>query len=144
MTHGGVLTVLWHTRSLAPERNWGDFYVRLLKEFQARRPWFGTAAQVVAWFRKRRAISFQHAEVTGRRVLLEMKYAGGHDANRNLLLRIHVPTSQAAFRGAAPFIDVPWTGQTVIDIALRGPDGVITAVCGGSQTELKPEFEPKG
>src|SRR5207244_1172385 len=26
--NGGVLTLLWHTRSLAPERQWGDFYLQ--------------------------------------------------------------------------------------------------------------------
>ena len=41
---GGALTVNWHTRSLSPERLWGDFYKELLAEIQTHRVWFGTAA----------------------------------------------------------------------------------------------------
>jgi hypothetical protein len=55
---GGVLTINWHDRSLGPERLWGDAYVNLLRDLRARTPWFATAAQTVAWFRKRRATSF--------------------------------------------------------------------------------------
>jgi hypothetical protein len=55
---GGVLTINWHDRSLGPERLWGDAYVTLLRDLQARTPWFATAAQAVSWFRKRRATSF--------------------------------------------------------------------------------------
>ena len=53
---GGVLTVLWHMRSLAPERLWGGFYQRLLKQFEQDQAWFGTAAEVAAWFRSRRQV----------------------------------------------------------------------------------------
>jgi hypothetical protein len=55
---GGVLTINWHDRSLGPERLWGDAYLTLLTGLRARKPWFATAAQTVAWFRKRRATSF--------------------------------------------------------------------------------------
>ena len=59
---GGALTVNWHTRSLSPERLWGDFYGRLLKEIRAHRVWFGTAQEVVGWFRKRRALRFDSVD----------------------------------------------------------------------------------
>jgi hypothetical protein len=55
---GGVLTVNWHDRSLGPERLWSDAYVSLLRDLRVRTPWFATAAQAVAWFRKRRATTF--------------------------------------------------------------------------------------
>jgi UDP-glucose/GDP-mannose dehydrogenase family, NAD binding domain len=55
---GGVLTINWHNRSLGPERLWGDAYVNLLRELRSTTPWFATASQTVAWFRKRRATSF--------------------------------------------------------------------------------------
>lgn len=55
---GGVLTINWHDRSLGPERLWGDAYVNLLRELRGRTPWFATASQTVAWFRKRRATAF--------------------------------------------------------------------------------------
>jgi len=55
---GGVLTINWHDRSIAPERLWEDFYLDLLKELKVRRTWFPTAAQAAAWFRKRRSVTF--------------------------------------------------------------------------------------
>lgn len=55
---GGVVTVNWHDRSIAPERCWGDFYVGLLDELKRGGAWFATAGETVAWFRKRRAATF--------------------------------------------------------------------------------------
>jgi hypothetical protein len=57
---GGVLTVNWHDRSLAPERLWGDFYGQLIGQLQGKKAWFATAAQAVAWFRLRRAATFEN------------------------------------------------------------------------------------
>jgi hypothetical protein len=68
---GGVLTVNWHDRSLAPERLWGDAYLNLLCELRARTPWFATATQAVAWFRKRRATSFVNVAQDGGRIRVQ-------------------------------------------------------------------------
>ena len=59
---GGAVTINWHDRSLAPERLWGEFYVDLIEELKSRRPWFATAAQAVAWFRKRRSVRFHRVQ----------------------------------------------------------------------------------
>ena len=56
---GGVLTVNWHDRSLAPERLWGNFYRQLLEQLQQKKAWFATAAQTVGWFRRRRSATFE-------------------------------------------------------------------------------------
>src|SRR5205085_4488954 len=56
---GGVLTLLWHDRSHAAERFWGEFYARFLERLRAMGVWFGTGAQIVSWFRKRRAVIFE-------------------------------------------------------------------------------------
>jgi peptidoglycan/xylan/chitin deacetylase (PgdA/CDA1 family) len=64
--HGGALTVNWHDRSIAPERLWDDFYVRLLEELTHREAWFSTAGQAVAWFRKRRTATFESVSWDGR------------------------------------------------------------------------------
>ncbi len=56
---GGVLTVNWHDRSIAPERLWDDFYIDLLDNLKSRGAWFPTAAQAVSWFRKRRAVDLE-------------------------------------------------------------------------------------
>jgi hypothetical protein len=57
---GGTLTVNWHDRSIAPERLWGDFYVKLVAELKNRGAWLTTAGQAVAWFRKRRSAGFEN------------------------------------------------------------------------------------
>lgn len=59
---GGSVTVNWHDRSIAPERCWGDFYVELVDELKSKGAWFATAAETVAWFRKRRAATFDGAD----------------------------------------------------------------------------------
>lgn len=55
---GGSVIVNWHDRSIAPERLWGDFYGQLVEELKNRGAWFATAADTVAWFRKRRSATF--------------------------------------------------------------------------------------
>jgi hypothetical protein len=59
---GGVTTINWHDRSIAPERLWGKFYIRLLDELTRRGAWFATASQAVAWFRKRRSATFHEID----------------------------------------------------------------------------------
>ena len=55
---GGVLTLNWHDRSIAPERLWHRVYADILAELKESGAWFATASQVVAWFERRRAFSF--------------------------------------------------------------------------------------
>lgn len=57
---GGAVTVNWHDRSIAPERCWDDFYVNVVDELRSTGAWFATAAEAVAWFRKRRATRFDN------------------------------------------------------------------------------------
>jgi len=56
---GGVLTILWHDRSHAAERFWGDFYAHLVETLKSSNVWFATCAQVTGWFRNRREIRFE-------------------------------------------------------------------------------------
>jgi len=58
----------WHERSLAPERQWGDAYRRVLEELDQSGPWFATATEAVNWFRWRRSIKFDvaHSASAGR------------------------------------------------------------------------------
>jgi len=55
---GGMVTVNWHDRSVAPERLWGRVYQEVIRELRNRGAWFPTAAEAVAWFRRRRAAAF--------------------------------------------------------------------------------------
>ena len=70
--NGGVITINWHDRSIAPERLWGNFYIRLLDWIDMRGPWFSTAAQAVDWFRRRRAVTFEEIEREGDSIHLKV------------------------------------------------------------------------
>ena len=85
---GGVLTVNWHDRSIAPERLWGNFYVRLLAELTARGALFLTAAQAVSWFRKRRSAVFD--TVADGRLSVRMSLDSGRFMPA-LRIRFHEP-----------------------------------------------------
>jgi len=58
-TSGGAVTVLWHERSLGPERLWDQFYAELIGQLEQRNAWFATAKEAVAWFRLRRSAGFE-------------------------------------------------------------------------------------
>jgi hypothetical protein len=57
-SYKGVLTLLWHQRSLGSERLWGDFYKMLIQKLRSKNAWFATAGGVVDWFRIRRLALF--------------------------------------------------------------------------------------
>jgi hypothetical protein len=115
---GGALTVNWHTRSLSPERLWGDFYARLLKEMQAHRVWFGTAHEIVEWFRKRRALRFDSVdfEENGVRVAL----SSPDRSEFAFTLRIHHPKFVSSDSGYPHCMQVhtdnQWSGEEVLEI----------------------------
>jgi hypothetical protein len=106
-TGGGVLTVLWHDRSHAAERFWGDFYIRLVDTLRASDAWFGTAAQVAGWFERRRLVRFERVE-TPRGEYVMVVSDGNDDVMPPLTLRIQRPDATSAV------VDMPWNGQTVI------------------------------
>ncbi len=92
---GGVLTVNWHTRSLSPERLWGDFYARLLEELQKHRVWFGTAQQITTWFRKRRELRFDQVQFAEDGV--HVKISGpSSDCCPPFLVRVHHNPTRSA------------------------------------------------
>jgi hypothetical protein len=57
--YGGVMMINWYHRSLGPEMFWEDFYAELLGLLKRKKGWFGTARQVVEWFRRRRPLSLK-------------------------------------------------------------------------------------
>jgi len=115
--NGGVLTILWHDRSHGPERFWGDFYVRLVNELKSLDPWFGTAQEVVEWFRSRRSVTFERSQVFGEveRVVARCE---GKTPVRPFVLRVHGAREE---RLPAPSIkspiDVPWPGEDDIEVS---------------------------
>lgn len=87
---GGNVTVNWHDRSIAPERQWGRFYGELVDELKSKGAWFATAAQAVAWFQKRRSAVFE--TISWETDTVHVKVAlQGSDHVPGLRLRIHNP-----------------------------------------------------
>jgi hypothetical protein len=121
MAHfGGALTINWHTRSLSPERLWGDFYERLLEEIQKYRVWFGTAQQVVSWFQARRELRFEQVQFTENG--LSLKIAGrGSDNQLPFVVRMHHPRSRAALGATSRPVpirsDIHWKGEAELTVA---------------------------
>jgi peptidoglycan/xylan/chitin deacetylase (PgdA/CDA1 family) len=87
---GGIVTINWHDRSMAPERQWGRVYGRLLRDLRRRGAWFPTASQAVSWFRKRRSAVFQAVSWDGDVVSARIGGATS-DGLPGLRLRVHRP-----------------------------------------------------
>jgi hypothetical protein len=119
---GGVLTLLWHDRSHAPERFWGDFYIRLLRTLRSLDGWFGTAAQVVSWFRKRREVRFERVESVGG-ARTRLRYKGG-EIQPPLKIRFYEPgrrvkDGQSIGEATTKFVDISWNGKSVDELELQ-------------------------
>jgi hypothetical protein len=112
---GGVLTVLWHDRSHGPERFWGDFYIRLVQMLRSRDAWFGTAAQVVSWFRKRRAIRFTRLD-RGETTRVALEYHG-QGITPAVKIRVHRPDGVCI---DTP-LDVPRNGHMALELDAFAP-----------------------
>jgi len=84
---GGVFTVNWHQRSLAPERNWEGFYLDLLAILKSRGPWFATCADGVEWFRMRRRIRFEHLDRVDGQTDIRVRHTGKEGLPKPFLRR---------------------------------------------------------
>ena len=107
--YGGVATILWHTRSLSPERLWNETYIRLISELERRGAWFGAAEAVTSWYRARRQLQLGRPSFTADEARLSIQ---GANANPGFILRVHQPVPGQAARS----YDAPWDGR---------PDAVI-------------------
>ena len=117
---GGVLTILWHDRSHGPERFWGDYYTRLVHKLASLGVWFGTAAQIVAWFRKRREVRFRRVDTPNAGVSLEA-YCPSGKIIPPLTVRVHRPrgfrdTRDESTASIRRFVDCPWSGDTDLEL----------------------------
>jgi hypothetical protein len=115
---GGVLTVNWHTRSLSPERLWGDFYTKLLEEMHTHRVWFGNAGEIVQWFRGRRSLRFDSVRFEDNKVNVELSNAS-HACGPSFNVRIHHPRSasdKSGFPVMPAHTDARWNGEDVLEI----------------------------
>jgi len=113
VSRGGVLTVNWHDRSIAPERLWGDFYVNLLDDLKRTGAWFPTASQAVTWFRKRRSASFRNLPREGKQIKVSLP--AGHDKLPGLRIRLHQPKAQDESRPAYTEISLNDSEEIVVN-----------------------------
>ena len=88
--YGGVMTINWHDRSLAPERQWGDTYIKLLEKIKKSNVWIDTAACIVRWFDKRRSVVFDDVCFSKNSVKLHITGKPDNDVP-GLIVRIHTP-----------------------------------------------------
>jgi hypothetical protein len=126
--HGGVLTVLWHDRSPGPERNWGDFYAMLVQKLKSLNVWFDTGRHVVAWFRKRRGVTFERMGAEDGK--LRIKSCGcGERIAPPLKIRIHSANGEggAGLARGRGVTDFSWDGATDIEMELAGKVSSSTA-----------------
>ncbi len=84
---GGVLTISWHARSLAPERLWGRFYSWLLERLKVNNAWIGSAKQIVDWFKYRRAIQFHSVQIVGDEIRIEIETNGVAPNDRSAFVK---------------------------------------------------------
>jgi hypothetical protein len=108
---GGVLTLLWHDRSHGPERFWGDFYLILLNKLKSLNVWFGSAGQVVNWFRKRREVQFERIE-TSDGIHVRPRYSGG-EVQPAFRIRVYAPATSASEQMPPDFDDITWNGKSM-------------------------------
>ena len=117
--HGGVVTVLWHQRSLAPERLWEDFYVRFINRLKIHRTWFATAAQIADWFRLRRTVAFRRRSHSEDELDLCLQDVPQRSIP-GLIVRTYRPSSHRApsTQAHADYEDVFWSAENSMRISI--------------------------
>ena len=110
--HGGVLTILWHDRSLSPERLYEDFYIKLLDELKNKNAWFATATDACKWFRIRRAAKFEDVTQDGN--VFHIKISNEkNDTLPSMILRVYQPDINMQI---IKFTDLPWQSESYFSI----------------------------
>jgi hypothetical protein len=118
---GGMLTVLWHDRSLSPERLYENFYIRLLAFLRDRNVWFAPATDICNWFARRRTVHFENVDITNDAVRVKLKPALP-DIYPSMALRIYYPASKNrdfsnGHRQCNDFTEVPLQGEIHFNIS---------------------------
>jgi peptidoglycan/xylan/chitin deacetylase (PgdA/CDA1 family) len=111
MRLGGVLTINWHDRSLAPERLWIAPYRKLLDQLKSRNAWFATAGDAVSWFNKRRSSRIDNIAYNGNTIRTRVCLEQNNSSLPPLNLRVHTPA-----RRDRAFVDVTVDESTEVEI----------------------------
>jgi len=121
LVNGGVLTILWHDRSLSPERLYEDFYIKLLSELESKQVWFATANEAINWFKNRRAAKFDNVKLDGNVIHIKM-LTYNEDTLPPMKIRIYHPDikqkSSSSNQQAVNYIDLAWQGKTDFSVNL--------------------------
>jgi peptidoglycan/xylan/chitin deacetylase (PgdA/CDA1 family) len=110
---GGVLTINWHDRSLAPERLWVAPYHKLLNDLKSRNAWFATAGEAVSWFKKRRSARVDDVAHNGNTIRARVSINKDNNSLPALNVRVHTPA-----RRDRAFTDVTVDTSTDIEIVV--------------------------
>jgi peptidoglycan/xylan/chitin deacetylase (PgdA/CDA1 family) len=114
LKYGGVITLLWHQRTLA-----GDHYVmgetlrKLLPLLTKDGAKITKAGGIVDWFAARRGIAFDKVQRSKKEIVVTMK---SMPARRDFVIRLHVPPSKVE-SASGVFIK----GEGHIDLRLDSP-----------------------
>ena len=92
---GGGITLLWHLRSIGPERWWNDFYRRLLDHLETEGAWLAPAAEIVEFYRRRRAVALDVSLDDG---ALTVRPRVDGEPDGRLQLRVRFPHSSQPLR----------------------------------------------
>jgi hypothetical protein len=128
---GGVVTLNWHDRSLAPERLWDGVYRWILSELDDRGALVVRAGDAVAWFRKRRSIVFRRKERDANEVVAASTLLEVVPADR-MVIRVYLPgkvsrLGEAAFSELPPYQDFLLGEEKEIDVGRLIPSRTVQA-----------------
>ena len=107
--NGGVITTIWHMRSIAPERLWDGFYIRLLEDMGSKGGWLTTAGDGVQWFMKRRALVFEEVNLNSETLRVNYRIDRKDQSGKQLLLRVYLPQKEGSTEGGGRYecVEVP-------------------------------------
>lgn len=122
--NGGILTILWHDRSLSPERLYEDFYIKLLSELKSKQVWFTTADEACNWFKNRRAAKFDSVKLDADVIHIRM-LTDDENVLPPMKMRVYHPDikqkSSSPNQQAVNYIDLTWQGKTNFLVNLFQP-----------------------
>jgi hypothetical protein len=113
---GGILTLNWHMRSIAPERLWGEFYMEVLEKLKNRNGKFLPAGAIVKWFKDRRSITFENVRTTDSGINVQIEGPLPENSDE-MLIRCYRPSRIKEINGVlsddpSGFVDYPLSNKS--------------------------------